>query len=112
MSWNGRDPTGEGSPLRGGTGPRSDEDTGAIPIVARPRPGRLTPFAAASRLRRRVDGWLVALALLAVPIALYSAKECRRQILAQRPILRSDAAFYFAFLPSLLFDHDLDFGND
>jgi hypothetical protein len=64
------------------------------------------------RLDRRVDGWLVLVMLLMVPVAIYALKEMKRRVSRGDPLVQSDGANYFAYLPSVFFDRDLCFEND
>jgi hypothetical protein len=62
--------------------------------------------------RWRCDGWLVLVLSLAIPVALYSAKQSKRRVHLGEPLVQSDGILYFAYLPSVVFDGDLRFEND
>src|SRR5262249_6294906 len=109
---SGRDPTGESWLAPHGQATGRDVDTRPIPIAvprSESKRGQSGPRHPASRL---FDGWLVLILLLAIPVVLYSAKETRRRVLKNQSLVRSDGIYYFVYLPSLVFDGDLDFEND
>jgi hypothetical protein len=60
----------------------------------------------------KLDGWLLFLVLLAVPLAVYSTREIKKQVRLEQSLVRSDGVYYFVYLPSVLMDGDLRFEND
>ena len=62
--------------------------------------------------RRTLNPWFLLIALLAVPSAVVATHSLQRPLSRGQPLVKGDGLHYFAYLPSLVFDHDLDFRND